>query len=121
MDKLEDMFVQQRNFMQLLREKRGLPDFPVDLTSKEGQQACREAGLSGIEEAFEAFSLLRNWKKHRATMVPEINREEFIEEMSDAFHYFIEVMVFADVSADEFYDIFTKKNNVNTQRINSGY
>lgn len=121
MDKLDSMFDQQCKFMQLLKEKRGLPDFPADMSSKTGQQACREAGLSGVEEFFEALQHLKNWKKHRATEVRELDHEAFVEECSDAFHYFIEVMIFAGVSADDLYRVFTAKNVINTDRINNGY
>lgn len=120
-DKLECMFRMQKEFMDLLHEKRGLPLYPVDLSSKEGQQVCREAGLAGIEEAFEAFAHLRNAKKHRVTEVREIDRDAFIEEMSDSLHYFIEVMLFAGVTADELFDIYSRKHRVNVDRINHGY
>lgn len=122
MDRLTELFRDQQEFMDVLKEHRGLPAYPVDLTSKAGQQACREAALGGIEEWFEALKHLKNWKQHRATEVKELDRSEFVEEMCDALHYFIEVCVFAGVSPSELHDAYMKKGQVNKDRIlNKGY
>ena len=120
-DKLLQMYEQQGEFMELLREKRGFVEFPVDMHSKPGQQACREAGIGCIEEFFEALAHLKNWKKHRATEVKGLDREAFLEEMSDSMHYFLEVLLLAGVSADEFFEIFMRKGELNAKRINEGY
>lgn len=120
-DKFVQMYEQQRQFMELLKEKRSFVDFPVDMQSKSGQQACREAGIGCVEEFFEALAHLKNWKKHRATEVKGLDREAFLEEMSDSMHYFLEVLLLAGVSADEFFEIYTRKGEINAQRINTGY
>jgi hypothetical protein len=120
-EQFEQMWEQQRQFMVLLKEKRGFVEFPVDMHSKEGQQACREAGLSGVEEWFEALKHLKNWKKHRATEVKELDKDAFLEEMSDSMHYFLEVLLLAGVDADEFFDIYMRKGELNAKRINEGY
>lgn len=120
-DKFIKMYEQQWKFMELLKEKRDFVDFPVDMYSKEGQQACRDAGLSGVEEWFEALKHLKNWKKHRATEVKDLDKGAFIEEMSDAMHYFLEVLILAGVSPDDFFQIFMNKGDTNIKRINEGY
>jgi hypothetical protein len=120
-DKFAQMYEQQYQFMLLLKEKRGFVDFPVDMQSKLGQQACREAGIGCIEEFFESLANLKNWKKHRATEVKDLDRAAFLEEMSDSMHYFLEVLLLAGVSADEFFEIYMRKGETNIQRINEGY
>lgn len=120
-DFLLAMFEQQSQFMQLLEEKRSFPKWPVDLTSKVGQQTCRDASLGGIEEWFEALKHLKNWKSHRATEVKDVDRAEFLEEMSDALHYFVEVILLADISPEELFDAYMKKGATNVARINGGY
>jgi hypothetical protein len=120
-DRLKQVFSQQEEFMQLLKEHRGFPAWPVDISSKEGQQVLRDASLAGIEEWFEALKHCKNWKKHRATDVPEIDRDEFLEEMCDALHYFIEVTLLAGVSSEELFDAYMKKGRVNITRLTNGY
>lgn len=120
-DRLSEMFRDQEEFMVLLKEHRGFPDFPVDITSKDGQQVLREASHGGIEEWHEALKHLKNWKKHRATEVKEIDRSEFLEEMCDALHYFIEVCVLAGVSSSELFEAYMAKGKTNKRRIQEGY
>ena len=38
MDKLQEMWDQQRKFMELLQVSRNFPEFPIDMTSKFGQK-----------------------------------------------------------------------------------
>lgn len=120
-DRLASMFTQQADFMDLLHRYRDFPEWPVDLTSKQGQQACREAALGGIEEWFEALKHLKNWKKHRASEVREVDRAEFLEEMCDALHYFVEVALLADVTPEELFEAYWKKGETNKRRIAEGY
>lgn len=120
-DKFLEMFEQQKQFMQLLQRMRDFVEFPVDMHSKAGQQACRDAGLSGVEEWFEALKHLRNWKKHRVTEVKDLDKGAFLEEMSDAMHYFLEVLILAGVTPEEFYEIYMRKGDTNFQRIKDGY
>ena len=79
-DKLNDIFEKRELFMSLIREKipDTYPQWPVDLSEKQSQVTCRETALKGVEEMFEALQHLKNWKPHRITEVPEINREEFL-------------------------------------------
>ena len=41
MDKLEEMYNQQRDFNMLLRDERQHPDFPLDLKEKKNQQMLK--------------------------------------------------------------------------------
>ena len=109
--------------MSLIREKipDTYPQWPVDLSEKQSQVTCRETALKGVEEMFEALQHLKNWKPHRKTEMPEINREEFLEEIVDAFNYFLSLIILIGVDVDEFYDAFLKKDEIIRGRLNEGY
>lgn len=119
--KLDAMFRQQSEFMELLKLHRKFTDWPVDITTKAGQQACRDASLGGIEEWFEALKHLKNWKSHRVSDVNQVDRAAFLLEMCDSLHYFIEVLLLAGISEDELYDAYMKKGDINKQRIIGDY
>ncbi len=123
MDKLEQMFDLRQNFMSAIKSKNpGIcPEWPVDLTDKASQQHLRDTALKGVEEMFEALQHLKNWKPHRTTEVKDFNRDEFLEEVVDAFNYFLSLLVLTGVSADELFDAYSKKDQVIHKRLKSGY
>ena len=120
-DRLTNMFVQQKNFIELLKEKRNFPDYPVDISSKSGQRVLKNIAYDAMQELFESIQLLKNSKDHRITNVSDIDREEFIEEISDCLHYLIEFMIVANISPQEIYQIYMKKGEINVDRINNDY
>ena len=122
-DSLSNIFDLRSSFMELIKEKfpDTYPEWPVDLSTKQAQSTCRETALKGVEEMFEALGHLKNWKPHRQTDVPEINREEFLEEIVDAFNYFFSLMILIGVDVDEFYEAFIKKDSIIRNRIKQGY
>ena len=122
-DKLEQIFKLRNSFMLLLQENfpDSYPEWPVDLSTKKAQVTCRETALKGVEEMFEALQHLKNWKPHRKTEMPEINREEFLEEIVDAFNYFLSLIILIGVDVDEFYNSFIKKDKIIRDRLNKGY
>ena len=69
MDKLEEMFRLQANFMSLLSEKNeSFPkSWPLDLSQKKNQLECRDLVFNTMQELFEAILELKNSKKHRQT------------------------------------------------------
>lgn len=109
--------------MRLIRDKipETYPQWPVDLSQKQSQITCRETALKGVEEMFEALQHLKNWKSHRITDIPEIDREEFLEEIVDAFNYFFSLMILIGVDVNEFYDAFNKKDEIIKRRLEKGY
>tara|TARA_B000000557_G_C20804767_1_gene457172 strand:- start:657 stop:1046 length:390 start_codon:yes stop_codon:yes gene_type:complete len=123
LDKLDTIFDQRLDFMKLIESKfpGSYPEIPVNISYKESQRICREIALKGVEEMFEALQHLKNWKPHRETEIPEINREEFLEEIVDAFNYFFSLMILIDVNVDEFFEAFCKKDKVIRERIKTKY
>ena len=123
MDKLQQMFEKRESFMRALKNKNPniSPDWPVDLTDKVAQQHLRDTALKGVEEMFEALQHLKNWKPHRNTEIKEFDREEFLEEVVDAFNYFLSLLVMTGVSADELFEAYSKKDDIIHKRLKTGY
>ncbi len=118
---LRDMFDAQASFMQLLREKRGFPAFPVDLRSKDGQRLLKDTAHSAMDELHEALQHLKNSKAHRATEVVDFDRQKYVEELVDHLHYYVELCILSGISADELHAAYADKDAVNRERIASGY
>jgi|LauGreDrversion4_2_1035121.scaffolds.fasta_scaffold22795_8 hypothetical protein len=121
MDKLETMWNQQRDFMNLLKEKRGFTSFPVDTETKEGQKLLKNITHECMHELFESNQILKNSKDHRATHVGGFDRDSYVEELCDALHYFFEIAILSGVSIDELYSMYIKKGKINVERIEKGY
>ena len=85
------------------------PKWPVNIHDKKSQQVLRDTALKGVEEMFEALQHLKNWKPHKKTEVAEFDREEFLEEVVDAFNYFLSVLVLVGIDENEFYKSFKEK------------
>lgn len=120
-DMLREMWFQQTSFMKLLQEKRNFPEFPTDITSKKGQQFLKDIRNHLMEELFEAGQHLKNAKSHRATELPEVDRDAYTEELVDALHLYFELVIASGISVDELYEAYMKKGATNFERIKNGY
>jgi predicted house-cleaning noncanonical NTP pyrophosphatase (MazG superfamily) len=114
------MWDTQEDFMKLLQQKRGFPDFPVDLSSKSGQKLLKTISYECADELHEARQHLKQ-KDHRASDVGSVDRDEYIEELSDALHYMLEIAIASGISKDELFDAYMKKGEINRKRILQGY
>ena len=122
-DRLSQIFDLRREFISDLKATipTAMPD-KIDPTSKSGQQYLRDLALHGVEEMFEALQHLKNWKTHRQTDVGEgFDRDEFLEEMVDAYNYFFALMINLGVTEDEFFEAFLKKHDIIIERLKTGY
>lgn len=120
-DRLKEMWEQQKKFMELLKERRGFPSFPLNLSQKTEQKFLKGITHECMHELFEANLLLMNSKDHRATEIKDFNREAYIEELVDALHYFFEIAILSGVTCEELSDAYLKKGEINVSRIESGY
>mgnify|MGYP002885726221 FL=1 len=122
-DRLADIFKLREEFMHRINQKidGAYPEWPVDLSKKANQQAIREFAFRGMEELFEALLHLKNWKNHREATygVPEFDKEEFLEEMIDAFNYFLAIIVLAGVDHEEFFAAYVRKHGIITDRLDA--
>ena len=122
-DKLEQMFGLRKEFMSTLRayKKDSYPSWPIDMHDKKSQQHVRDMALRGVEEMFEALQHFKNWKPHRSTEITHFDHDEFLEEIVDAFNYFLSVLVLTGVSADDLFNAYVKKDAKIHERLQSGY
>lgn len=120
-DKLQNMWDQQLEFMRLLQEKRGFPEFPVDILTKSGQKFLKSITYECMGELFEANQELKNSKQHRATEVVDLNKDAYLEELIDSLHFFFEIVIASGISLDEMYEAYMKKGIKNFDRIENGY
>jgi hypothetical protein len=122
--KLSDMFKKRLNFIMLMQKHRpgSYPAFPLDMSKKESQYACRDLALRGVEEMFEALAHLKNWKPHRLTVIDdELDKEAFLEEIVDAFNYFLSVLVITGFDDEDLHEAYVKKDKIIRERVLNGY
>jgi hypothetical protein len=122
--KLDTMFKKRLSFIRMMQEMRpgSYPAFPLDMTKKESQQVCRDLALRGVEEMFEALQHLKNWKPHRLTDVnDEIDKDEFLEEIVDAFNYFFAMIIVTGFDEKDLYEAYLKKDSKIRERLVNGY
>lgn len=120
-DTLDKWWKSQEDFMRLLQEKRGFPEFPVDIKSKPGQRFLKEIIHDCQDELGEARVLLKNSKNHRETEIVEFDRQGYIEELVDAEKFLLETLILSGVTLEEFKAAFEAKTDINIDRIKKGY
>jgi hypothetical protein len=123
--KLKEMFDLRKSFIERMQKERpGSYPIPVPLTNlsdKKSQQVCRDLALRGVEEMFEALQHLKNWKPHKLTEEKEFNKEEFLEEIVDAFNYFMALLIVVDVDEEKLFNAYLKKDKKIRERLDQGY
>ena len=123
--KLKEMFDLRKSFIQRMQKERpGSYPIPVpliNLSEKKSQQVCRDLALRGVEEMFEALQHLKNWKPHKLTEEKEFNKEEFLEEIVDAFNYFMALLIIVDVDEEKLFEAYLKKDKKIRKRLDEGY
>jgi NTP pyrophosphatase (non-canonical NTP hydrolase) len=119
-DSLSEAFSLQTKFMDLLRQNDRLPEFPVDITTKQGQRLIKECIFNLTEELFEASYTLKN-RMHRLTDDREIDFDHYKEELGDAFAFFLEVCILSGIDADELFAEYKRKNQIVRERLEKGY
>jgi hypothetical protein len=121
MDRLQKMWDQQLDFMNLLREKRNFPEFPVDITTKQGQKFLKSITHECMGELFEANQELKNSKSHRASDLPDIDKNAYLEELVDSLHFFFEIVIASGIGLDDLVGAYLSKGQKNVERIEGGY
>lgn len=119
-DKLKQMFEKQTEVMVLLRDDDKLPEWPIDITSKQGQRLIKEMIFNMIEELAEASFTLKN-RAHRQTDARDVDVNHYKEELGDALAYFLEVCIFSGFAADDIFNEYLRKNKVVKERFEKGY
>jgi len=101
------------------RGLRFTDDCPVDLNDARGQCQLKDMAWRVTEELGEAMSCLKNkpWKETQVLT----DEDHFLEELSDAFHFFLELCMLAGLSAKDLAIIYFQKSEVNKFRQRSKY
>jgi len=120
-DMLEDIWKRQRELVEKYAEIEGfsLDDIPVNLDTKKGQNRVRDMMWRVVEELGEAANCLRNkpWKQNE---VPT-DKDHYFEELSDAMHFFVELLLVSGLTAEDAWNLYRRKFEVNQFRQRSGY
>lgn len=123
-DMLATMFTQQREHMEEYAQISFDPLNPNlygDLEDRQVQAAIREYAGYTIEELLgEAISGHLKNKPWKQTPRP-VNRDEFVEELADAWHFFIELHIIAGVGPEEVFKAYFAKTLENIKRRAEGY
>ncbi|ANA85754.1 dUTPase [Gordonia phage Axym] len=126
-DILSTMFAQQQEHMRAYEEQQHTtPTLPEhmhgDINHPLIQAKVREFAGYTIEELYEAIGILKNkpWKQTFRTLTPE-QHAEFLEELADAWHFFIELHIIAGVTPEEVFRQYFRKTLINAQRRDTGY
>lgn len=123
-DALSTMFVKQEEHMEaygsishttptVTAKAHGQLDNPII------QAKIREYAGYTIEELMEAINHLKNkpWKQS----FKEVDRDAFLEEIADAWHFWIEMHLYAGITPEEVFKTYFKKSLVNEARRAEGY
>ena len=124
-DWLKNIFLRQRELLDKYHEiekQNGLllyEGVPADLHNRKGQVHIRELIRRVVEELFEASHTLKNspWKQSHVLT----DEDHFYEELSDAFHFFIELCITVGIDPEALYKLYFKKSEVNKFRQRSAY
>ncbi|MDE2098833.1 MAG: hypothetical protein KGL39_16390 [Patescibacteria group bacterium] len=122
---LRIIFGRQRNLMakyEGIEESNGLlqtHDIPVDLNSAKGQARLKDFAWRVTEELGEAMNCLKNKPWKQSQMLTDI--DHYLEEIADAFHFFVELCILSGIDAEKLYDLYFRKSEVNHFRQRSNY
>lgn len=125
-DILCTMFTQQRQLIKKyahILEQRGFSPLPEELYGElshpEVQAHLRETASYLVEELYEAINHLHN-KPWCQTLVLT-DEGAFLEEIADAWHFFIEFHILAGFTAKDVFRAYFSKAFINVKRQNEGY
>lgn len=120
-NKLEIMMTMQKQF----QEKVG---FNFDeMSEKEKSSYIKEMMLWTSDEMSEALHELKfakGWSKKYDSWTEDETAEKedkFKDEMVDAFHFFMNILIAAGMDANELYERYIEKNKINILRQETGY
>lgn len=112
-DLLKDLFSRQKELSKAFGD-----DFEtMDLEQKE--QYTKDKVLALLDEIHEVLREVnwKSWKKQKK----EINRENLISELSDAFHFYINLCLVWGFTAEDIHKAYIKKDEENYERIETAY
>jgi dimeric dUTPase (all-alpha-NTP-PPase superfamily) len=113
--RLTHMLEMQRT-LQRMYDKNGLT--PIELEGEDRMSYIRTQAYSLCDEIHEATNET-GWKPWATSN--HVNDDAFKSELVDAWHFFMNLMLVVDMTAEELYQGYVKKNAKNIQRQAEGY
>jgi hypothetical protein len=89
---LQQIFDRQRSLMIKYKAIEQLPDPPLSLHAQHGQRILKDFAWRSTEELCESFECWEN----SANL--EICKQEALEELADALHFLVELLIFAGIT-----------------------
>jgi hypothetical protein len=102
--------------LQLQQQSYGLD--PSKMNDQEKMEFIRWNILALTDELHEALAET-GWKPWAKSQ--HLNRDAFVGELVDSFHFFMNLMIVADCSGDELLDRYFVKRGLNAKRQEQGY
>ena len=122
-DKLELIFQRQKEledkYKKIEQDNGFYVPNTIDLDNAHDQLYVKNLTHRVIEELEEGMNCLKNkpWKQTQM----ETDKEHFVEELADGFHFYIALLLSIDMSAEDLFQIYFKKSEVNKFRQRSRY
>lgn len=112
-DKLAEMLEAQHRL-----QVNSFGNDPTQLTDEERVEWIRWNVLALEDELHEALAEV-GWKPWATSK--HVNREAFIGELVDAFHFFMNLMLVVNCTAEELTKAYSEKRGLNAKRQTEGY
>lgn len=112
---LKEMFSLQKNLLKGYIGIEGLPSYPVDINTKEGQILLKDFNARIVEElgeAMESYELIMaspELKMGLKDVKPHLSN--FNEEIADAMHFMLELLIFSGITEYDLMDEATETEN----------
>ena len=94
--------------------------FPWEYEGETRANYIRVNVLALEDELHEALREI-GWKPWSKTPPGEMNRDAYLDELVDAWHFMMNLLIVANCNAEEFFKRYLRKNGVNHSRIDDGY
>lgn len=114
-DRLALIMTMQKEFQEVIL---GHGDLTALIGTDKGAEYFRTQSLALIFEIGEASNEI-GWKPWATTR--HINHKAYRAELVDAFHFLLNLMLLDDMTADELYDGYIEKQQINRDRQANGY
>jgi dimeric dUTPase (all-alpha-NTP-PPase superfamily) len=111
----------------ILQERLGRLPLARKSNMKEKCDILKDDIYNVVEELHEMMRELphKHWKKYSKKFIKdwmsEEHREKTLFEYIDALHFFINIGLILEFSAEEIFEAYIKKNQINHERQNNGY
>lgn len=94
------IFERQRELMGKYQQIENLPTPPVSLHTANGQKVLKDFAWRSTEELTESFEALEAQRFQISPDERDMHRLHQVEEIADALHFLVELLLFAGISAD---------------------